>query len=180
MKFIVLLLLSACCISTTNAQPGMHSSNAPLFVIDSIIVGRELGGINPVDIQSITVLKDAASASIYGSAAQNGVVIIKTKAPSKYNFVPLKTLLLQYNIPLDTMSLFIINNKPVGDTGLLKLDANNIKSAVLYSKGFNYLPPPYGTLKVIQIFTKDYDPNALSPANKPGTIMIRGEKPGEG
>ncbi len=68
----------------------INASSEPLYVIDGIPVGTGAGGglsagrnplnfINPEDIESITVLKDAASASIYGANAANGVVLIQTR-----------------------------------------------------------------------------------------------------
>ncbi len=56
---------------------GSISSASPLVLIDGV-EGR-LGEVNPGDIASITVLKDAASAAIYGSKAANGVVLVETK-----------------------------------------------------------------------------------------------------
>ncbi|MGN6181526.1 MAG: SusC/RagA family TonB-linked outer membrane protein [Mucilaginibacter sp.] len=54
------------------------SANGPLFVIDGVATTYS-GAVNPDDIESIQVLKDAASASIYGSRANNGVIVITTK-----------------------------------------------------------------------------------------------------
>jgi TonB-linked SusC/RagA family outer membrane protein len=54
------------------------AGNSPLFVIDGVI-SDNADDINPEDIQSVEVLKDAASAAIYGSRAANGVIIITTK-----------------------------------------------------------------------------------------------------
>ncbi len=54
------------------------AGNSPLFVIDGVI-SDNADNINPADIKSIEVLKDAASAAIYGSRAANGVIIITTK-----------------------------------------------------------------------------------------------------
>ncbi len=55
-----------------------NSSNDPLYVIDGVPTDN-INCINPSDIETMQVLKDAASASIYGSRAANGVVIITTK-----------------------------------------------------------------------------------------------------
>ncbi|MDE6753780.1 MAG: TonB-dependent receptor [Muribaculaceae bacterium] len=55
-----------------------NSSNDPLYIIDGVPTDN-LNCINPTDIETMQVLKDAASASIYGSRAANGVVIITTK-----------------------------------------------------------------------------------------------------
>lgn len=57
----------------------INGSNEPLYVIDGIIGGGDLSMINPSDIQSIEVLKDASSTAIYGSRGANGVVLITTK-----------------------------------------------------------------------------------------------------
>ena len=91
-------------ISTNSAQPGaasnirirgtssINSSNEPLWVIDGIPVingdlssfdtasSSTLNALNPNDIESITVLKDAAAASVYGSRAANGVILVTTKS----------------------------------------------------------------------------------------------------
>jgi len=57
---------------------GTNGNTAPLYVIDGVS-GGDINNINPADIESIDVLKDAASCAIYGSAAANGVILITTK-----------------------------------------------------------------------------------------------------
>lgn len=65
----------------------LNASNDPLIVIDGVPVAQGAGGamsnpldlLNPNDIESFTVLKDASSSAIYGSRASNGVIIITTK-----------------------------------------------------------------------------------------------------
>ena len=63
------------------------ASNEPLYVIDDVPVtpgpGGALVGINPHDIESITVLKNPEDTAIYGSRGGNGVIVIKTKRPGK-------------------------------------------------------------------------------------------------
>ena len=56
-----------------------NSSQDPLYVVDGVPTTRALNSLNTNDIESMQVLKDAASASIYGSRASNGVIIITTK-----------------------------------------------------------------------------------------------------
>ena len=58
---------------------GTLGNNDPLYVIDGTPTQDNLSNINPNDIESIQILKDATSASIYGSRASNGVIIITTK-----------------------------------------------------------------------------------------------------
>lgn len=57
---------------------GTNGNSSPLFVIDGV-ANASLDGLNPNDIESIDILKDAASASIYGARSANGVVLITTK-----------------------------------------------------------------------------------------------------
>lgn len=59
------------------------SSQDPLYVIDGVPTNQALNSLNANDIESMQVLKDAASASIYGSRASNGVIIITTKKGKK-------------------------------------------------------------------------------------------------
>ena len=63
---------------TIRGANSYFSGSAPLVLVDGIEFS--LSDVNPNDIESITVLKDAASAAIYGSRAQNGVVLVKTKS----------------------------------------------------------------------------------------------------
>ncbi len=57
---------------------GTNSSTNPIYVIDGV-AGGDINALNPADIERIDVLKDAASAAIYGSSAANGVILITTK-----------------------------------------------------------------------------------------------------
>lgn len=58
----------------------LNGSTAPLWVIDGVIVGDGAGLLNPSDIETMTILKDAASTAIYGSEGANGVILITTKS----------------------------------------------------------------------------------------------------
>ncbi len=80
---------------TTNGSPAgtatirirgigsINSNQDPLYVIDGVPTTSGLNTLNAADIESMQVLKDAASASIYGSRAANGVIIITTKSGKK-------------------------------------------------------------------------------------------------
>ena len=57
---------------------GYRGNSQPLYLIDG--VGGDITTLNPADIESIDVLKDAASAAIYGAQAANGVVLVTTKS----------------------------------------------------------------------------------------------------
>ena len=56
---------------------GIESAGSPLVVVDGVV--RSMSDINPSDIESIQVLKDAASTAIYGARANNGVILVQTK-----------------------------------------------------------------------------------------------------
>ncbi|MGX8708240.1 MAG: SusC/RagA family TonB-linked outer membrane protein, partial [Bacteroidales bacterium] len=56
-----------------------NGSNSPLYVIDGVPFGGNISDLNPNDIESLTVLKDATSAALYGNRASNGVILITTK-----------------------------------------------------------------------------------------------------
>ena len=82
-------------VSTANGQPGsspnirvrgigsINASSSPLIVVDGVEYVGSFSSINPSDIESLTVLKDAASTSLYGSRAANGVILITTKKGKK-------------------------------------------------------------------------------------------------
>lgn len=57
----------------------MSGTSTPLYIVDGMPYDGTLNSINPSDIESMTVLKDAAASSLYGSRAANGVVVVTTK-----------------------------------------------------------------------------------------------------
>ncbi|BFM44347.1 TonB-dependent receptor [Flavobacterium sp. CFS9] len=79
-------------VSTSGGQPGgaskvvirgrstVNGSTDPLWVVDGVIVGNSSPPMNPSDIESLTVLKDAASTAVYGSQGANGVIVVTTKS----------------------------------------------------------------------------------------------------
>lgn len=78
-------------VTNTSGMPGagakvrirgttsINKSSDPLYVIDGIISSSGLDGLNPQDIQSMEVLKDASSTAIYGSRGANGVILVTTR-----------------------------------------------------------------------------------------------------
>ena len=67
-------------------QTSIMGSNEPLYVLDGVPIqagpNGSLAGLNPRDIESIEVLKDAVSTAMYGGRGANGVIVIKTKPPA--------------------------------------------------------------------------------------------------
>ena len=77
--------------TSSNGQPGtsatvrirgigsMAASNSPLYVVDGIPFDGDISSINTQDIETMTVLKDAAAAALYGARGANGVILVTTK-----------------------------------------------------------------------------------------------------
>lgn len=86
-KVLLLVLLLSCFTMLAKAQTNL--GNQPLFIVDGVAMdgpqSNVLSGINPNDIESLDILKDAASTAIYGSRGANGVVLVTTKAVAVKN-----------------------------------------------------------------------------------------------
>jgi TonB-dependent starch-binding outer membrane protein SusC len=135
---------------TTSGAPGsgseirirggssLNASNDPLIVIDGLpLSGIDLNSINPNDIESFSVLKDASATAIYGARGANGVIIITTKkGRTEYS--------LDYDFQMnfgeikDRINVFgadayrqIINQRRPGDVGLLGSANTNWQDEVL-------------------------------------------------
>lgn len=82
----------------------LNASNDPLIVLDGIPFAGSIGDINPIDIKSVDILKDASATAIYGSRGANGVILVTTNKgyagqPAKVTFnsyTGLKTLFSRY------------------------------------------------------------------------------------
>lgn len=105
-------------VINTSGQPGtsatirirgigsVNGNRAPLYVVDGVPFSGAINAINPEDIASITVLKDAAATAIYGSRGANGVIVVSTKTgKGKKSFIEVdgkygvnKSLLPRYDV----------------------------------------------------------------------------------
>ncbi|MDE5786739.1 MAG: TonB-dependent receptor plug domain-containing protein, partial [Duncaniella sp.] len=72
-------------LSTYGGQPvirgtgTLYGTTAPLLVVDGVPVESSISDLNPYDIESVNILKDAAAAAIYGARAANGIIVVTTK-----------------------------------------------------------------------------------------------------
>lgn len=109
---------------------GTLGNSNPLVLIDGI--EGSLDGVNPNDIENITVLKDAASASIYGSRAANGVILVQTKKGGD------EKLTLQYNNYIGWQEFTDLPNYADGYTYMNKLNEayRNMGRTPLYSEEY--------------------------------------------
>lgn len=126
-------------ISTSNGQPGsvptirvrglgsFNASNEPLIVLDGMPYDNSLTSINPNDIESVTILKDASSAALYGARAANGVLLITTKK-GKIGKVKVDA---KYNLGLTTRQT--ADYKTVGTRDYMQLYWESTRNSLMYS-----------------------------------------------
>ncbi|WP_461114968.1 SusC/RagA family TonB-linked outer membrane protein [Spirosoma jeollabukense] len=89
----------------------ISSGNDPLYVVDGIPYSGNISNISPSDIESVSVLKDAASTALYGSRAANGVVVVTTKKGQKDR----STINVRYTKGLSTRGLPEYDRVGVGE-----------------------------------------------------------------
>ena len=119
-------------------------SNEPIFVIDGVIIDNTTGSgsqnalasINPSDIVSLDVLKDASATAIYGSRAANGVIIITTKrGKNGATSITYDSYIGYQEVPkqLDLLNLqeYAIHKNTRADLGIVQQDANFIRPDLL-------------------------------------------------
>jgi TonB-linked SusC/RagA family outer membrane protein len=94
----------------------ISGTQSPLIVLDGIIYRGEFTDINPADVGSIDVLKDASSAAIYGSQGANGVILITTKGANK-NSKPV----IHYSGQFSTQSLTNNKLRPLDSEGYVQI-----------------------------------------------------------
>ncbi|MCI2082804.1 MAG: TonB-dependent receptor [Bacteroidales bacterium] len=145
----------------------LNASNDPLVVVDGLPitnssidgVSDQLSSINPNDIESFTVLKDASATAIYGSRASNGVIIITTKKGSSVSSKP------KFNFDFTSSLSKLIREVDV-------MDAAEIKAAMLkYGGSEDY--PGYAALgdadtdwqSLIYQLAKSYEANGSVSGN---------------
>jgi TonB-linked SusC/RagA family outer membrane protein len=99
--------------TATNGSPGsspgirirgfgsVNASNSPLYVVDNVPYDGGIANLNPEDVESVTVLKDASTTALYGSRAANGVIMITTKRGKKNR----SSLNFRYNQGVSTRGL---------------------------------------------------------------------------
>ena len=110
------------------------SSTTPLFIVDGIPYSGSLNNLNASDIESMQVLKDAASASIYGSRAANGVIVITTKKGKKGDKIN-----IDFNASVTaswmTNKMKLMNTQQYG-TALVQAALNDGKDPVGYAQNY--------------------------------------------
>ncbi len=156
-------------ITSANGDPGsgstmrirgigsMKTNSAPLYVIDGAIVSGGITSINPNDIASMTVLKDASATAIYGARAANGVILITTKTGKKGSV----------NISLDTkFGVYQLPNRGY----------NLMSSADHYKHYYDYfrsegVPMDQSNAYVLQVLSGNNPYNMINPLDDNGNVV---------
>lgn len=141
-----------------DAQLSIRGFGEALVVVDGI-VGRDFNRLDPNEIESITVLKDAASAAVYGVSGGNGVIVVTTKKGTsgkpKFNYN------LNYGVQTVTRYPRMVTSE---EFAILKNEASqNIGGAPIYTdeqieKFRNNEGPEYPNFDYYDYFVKDYTP----------------------
>lgn len=148
--------LSGVQITQNNGKPGAGSTirirgvgtlgedakNNPLLVVDGQAVDYGIETIDPNDIESVSVLKDASSAAIYGARAANGVLLITTKRGTKgvgklsvNAYVSVQTLMKDYDM-LNAEQFVMLQNEARANAGMESMFSHE---PTYYGKGTNWV-----------------------------------------
>jgi len=156
---------------------GTLSNNSPLYVIDGFPTKSEIASqINPSNIESVQVLKDASSASIYGAQAANGVILITTKSGKKgkatVDFKINEGIQLPANLPE------MLNSQQYGEVlwNAMK-NAGMTPSHSQYGNGTapvipDYILPAGTSASEVDLSTYNTAENQYMKANKTGTKWL--------
>jgi TonB-linked SusC/RagA family outer membrane protein len=161
-------------INSVSGQPGSASSvrirgissvnagNSPLIVLDGVAYDGDINTITPSDIESMTVLKDAASTALYGARGSNGVILITTKkgkngtgtitvdakwgsnsrAVPNYNMV--KSPAKYYEMWYSSLKSYAMKNKGLSSDAAAAWANKNLINSTSYGLGYNVYTIPSG------------------------------------
>jgi TonB-dependent starch-binding outer membrane protein SusC len=154
---------------------GTINNSDPLYVIDGVPVGPG-NTVNPNDVESISVLKDASSAAIYGSRGANGVVLITTKH-GRANQEPTITFSVRTGVSQATTQYDMLNTKEYGDAVWLQAkNKGQVPNDKQYGSGATPVIPDYvlpnGAMEgnpAADPTKYSYPANPIYKANKQGT-----------
>jgi TonB-linked SusC/RagA family outer membrane protein len=132
---------------------GTINNNDPLYIIDGVPTKSEIQAINPNNIETIQILKDASAASIYGARAANGVIIITTKR-GKIG-APKISFDARYGVQRASNQLELCNTQQLGEL-LYDAARNDYIDANGSDAGFVFSHGQYGTDPSASNFIPDY------------------------
>lgn len=107
----------------------INASSAPLYVVDGVPYDGVISAINPNDIESVSVLKDASASALYGARGANGVVIITTKKGSDGEPV------INFKTTLGVSSRAFPDYDKVDEAKYMELAYESVKNQLIFSSG---------------------------------------------
>ena len=137
-------------------QSTITAGNSPLIVLDGVIYPGSLSDINPNDIATIDVLKDASSAAVFGAKSASGVVLITTKKGTK----PKPTVTINSNVGIGQMA---INEKLYDGPGFIAWRSDVLNSSVVNHKPWQFNDPSKLPADVTLDQWKAYDNSTGDP-----------------
>ncbi len=109
----------------------LNSSNNPLYVVDGVPFDGNLNSINPGDIESMTILKDASAGALYGSRGANGVVVITTKKGQE------KALSVEFKATYGLSDRAIKPYKTLSTADFIEASFQGYKNNLIYAGGIH-------------------------------------------
>jgi len=145
---------------------GTINNNDPLYIIDGVPTKSDVQAINPNNIESIQILKDASAASIYGSRAANGVIVITTKKGK--SGAPQVNFDARVGVQRAANSLDLANTQQLGELlyGAARNDYIDVNGS---ESGFAFSHPQYGPDPNGSGFIPDYIFPSGAMEGDPGT-----------
>ena len=128
----------------------ISASNTPLYVVDGTPFDGALNTINPNDIESVTVLKDASAGALYGSRGANGVVMITTKRGGKEN----NRISINLKANWGISSRAIPKYETVNEAEYLELAFEAYKNELIYTEGVDPLLAGTQAIEVMRGISK--------------------------
>ncbi len=116
----------------------INGSKSPLIILDGIVYRGRVSDINPADIQSIDILKDASSKAVYGAQAANGVILITSKGGKKSQ-KPTISYSGSYSISRPTVNTRLLNREEFMD----KVKAVEYQKAYTKESGYTQADPEW-------------------------------------
>lgn len=144
-------------------QSTISAGNTPLVVLDGVIYPGALSDINPNDIATIDVLKDASSAAVFGAKSASGVILITTKKGTKAK----PTITVNSNIGFGEMA---INEKLYDGPGFVKWRSDVLNSINVNHKPYQFNDPSTLPPDITLAQWKAYDNS--SPTGDPTDIWL--------
>ena len=139
-------------------QSTISAGSSPLVVLDGVIYPGALSDINPNDIATIDVLKDASSTAVFGAKAASGVVLITTKKGSKAK----PTITVNTNIGFGTLAM----NEPLYDgPGFVAWRSDVLNSSIINHKPYQFNDPSKLPADISLDAWKAYDGQTGDPLN---------------